>query len=343
MTVPKKYKLALVGTDSLQAQELKRALETQRFPVAGIEFFDPEVKEEFSKLTDFGDEPKVIHGLAEGALEGKDLVFLAADKTTNSRIAREAQKLAFRAVILGDALDGRGDVPPVVVGVNDDLLALTRPWVASSPHPVTVILSHLLKSIVARLGIVKAIAFVLQPASALGGSGIDELASQSVSLLSGAPLPTDVFKQQMAFNLLSHTEKPRSDGFSPTEKRLVSEVRRVLDRPDLPLSLSVVQASLFHTYAIMCYLELEKDIDIPGLEALWLESPYLKRTASDEPCSVSCISVTGKDEVFIGQIKKEGAIPRSFWVWAVADNLTRGSALNAIGIGRRLLGLGGAS
>lgn len=343
MTAPKKYRLALVGTDSLQAQEIKRALVAQRFPLAGIEFFDPDVSEEYSKLSEFGDEPMVIQALAGASLEGKDLVFLAADRETDRKFGRLAAELDFKAIDLLEAFNDDPDVPLVVAGVNDGLLDGAETRLVANPHPATIMLSHIFKPIVDRFGVAKAIAFILQPASALGGQGIDELASQSVSLLSGTSLTTDVFKQQLAFNVLSHTEAPNSDGFSPKERRLITEVRRVLGRPGFPLSLSVVQASMFHTYAIMSYLELEKDTDLPGLQSLFQESPYLKQRASEEPCSVSCISVTGRDEVFIGQVKREEAFPRSFWLWSVADNLTRGSALNAMDIARKLLGLGGGS
>lgn len=341
MTSSKKLRLALVGTDSLQAQEIRRVLESQKFPVASIEFFDPGVEQEFSKLTEFAGEPKVIHALADDSLEGKDLVFLAADAETDRRCARLGESLGFRAIDLSEVFNDRPEVPLVVAGVNDALLDRVAPRLVANPHPATIILGHILKPLLEGPGIAKVIAFILRPASALGPGGIDELAGQSVALFSGTRMTTDVFKQQMAFNLLSHTEAPTATGFTLTERRLIAEIKRVLDRPSLALSLSVVQASQFHTYGIMSYLELERDTDLAGLERAFGASPYLRRSASDEPCSVSCLSVTGKDEVFIGQVKKEEAFPGAFWVWSMADNLTRGSALNAIEIARRITGGGG--
>ncbi len=53
-------------------------------------------------------------------------------------------------------------------------------------------------------------------------------------------------------------------------------------------------------------------------------------------CPVSSMSVAGKDQIFIGQIKKEEDRPNAFWIWTVTDNLTRGSALNALEIAERL-------
>jgi aspartate-semialdehyde dehydrogenase len=87
----------------------------------------------------------------------------------------------------------------------------------------------------------------------------------------------------------------------------------------------------------MCYLELEKEATIQDLENLFSESLCLQFQAPGDSCSVSSISVAGKEKIFIGQIKKEAAFPRGFWVWAVADNLTRGSALNAFEIAKTWL------
>jgi aspartate-semialdehyde dehydrogenase len=330
------YKIALVGTQSLRGREIGRVLAESSLPIRSLELYDPDIEEEFSRLSQFRDEPKVVHRLNPESLEGLDLVFFAADPATNRTYAQLAGKLGFRAVDLSESFVGRRKVPLVVSGVNDHLLG-SRPSLVSNPHPVTIILAHLFQPLQRQLGLAKAIAFVLQPASAFGQEGIDELAGQSVSLLSGAALPTQVFKQQSAFNLLSHTHPSDSDGFSAAERQIVSEIGRVLEQSRFPLSLSVIQASLFHTYAVMCYVELGREIDLKGMKTVLRQRPLLRDSAAEGFCSVNCISVTGRDEIFVGQVKKENLFPRSFWIWTVADNLTRGSALNALELAKVLL------
>jgi len=68
-----------------------------------------------------------------------------------------------------------------------------------------------------------------------------------------------------------------------------------------------------------------------------------KLAAFRDACSASSISVFGKDEIFVGQIKKADQFPRAFWFWLVADNLTRGSALNAFEIAKKILAAGRSS
>jgi aspartate-semialdehyde dehydrogenase len=337
MATKTKLKLALVGSESLRGREFKEVLARSDWNPIDLEFYDPDVQEEFSRLTDFRDEPRVVHAARPEDLAGKDLVFLAGNRDASLKLGRQAAKLKFRAIDLSEAFTDDPAVPLIVAGVNDHLLAGKKPRLVANPHPVTVILSHLFHLVLPAYGLAKAVSFVLQPVSAFDDAGIQELASQSAALLSGTDPEKKIFKEQIAFNILSHTEKPDEHGFCTAELQMGAEVRRVLERPDLPLFLSAIQAPVFHTYSLMTYLELEKDTDLAGLEALFTGQPHFTVTPFREGCSASSLSVAGKSEIFVGQLKQEVSSARSFWVWLVADNLTRGSALNALDIARKLL------
>lgn len=332
-----KFKLALVGGETLRGREIRDVLERSDWKRFELEFYDSEIKEEYSKLTDFRDEPRVVHSLQGQDFEGLDLVFAAADRETSLDLAGRAIKRKFRLLDLTESLNDDPAVPLVVAGVNDKTLKSAKIRRIANPHPVTVILSHLFHLLDPAFGLAKAVSFVLQPVSAFGDPGIQELASQSAALLSGAEPEKKVFPSQIAFNILSHTEKPDARGFCTAELQIAAEIKRVLDRSDLPLFLSAVQAPVFHTYSLMTYLELERDAEMNDLEALFADNRYFTLTPFRDGCSASSLSVAGKGEIFVGQIKQELTQPRAFWVWLVADNLTRGSALNAIEIARTLL------
>lgn len=337
MNEKKKLRLALVGTDSLRGKEIKNVLSSEKFLFEKIDFFDPDVKEEYSKLTQFQGEPKVIHNLEDDSLFNSDLVFLAADKEINRKYGILAQGQKYQAIDLSETFNSEKEIPIVVAGVNDRIILKKRPDIIANPHPVTVILSHIFYLILKEFGLSKAIAFVLQPVSAFEKSGIEELANQSVEMLNSSSLTKKVFKAQIAFNLLSHTEPMDENGFSVVEKQIMIEIKRVLKAWDFPLTLSLVQAPVFHSYSIMTYLELKEKAEIQALKDLFKRSPYFKLTSPTLSSPASCVSVAGKDKIFIGQIKKEKSLPKSFWIWTVADNLTRGSALNAFEISKKIL------
>ena len=337
MATKTKLKLALLGGDTLRGREFKDVLSRSDWETIDLEFYDPDVEEDYAKLTDFRDEPRVVHAARPEDFAGKDLVFLAGSREGSRKIGKQAAKHKFRAIDLSEAFNDDPVVPLVVAGVNDHLLAGKKTRLVANPHPVAVFLSHLFHLIIPKYGLAKAVSFVLQPVSAFDDPGIQELASQSAALLSGADPEKKIFKEQIAFNILSHTEKPDENGFCTAELQMGAEIKRILERPDLPLFLSAVQAPVFHTYSLMTYLELEKDADMAALEALFAGQAPFTVTPFREGCSASSLSVAGKGEIFVGQIKQEESAPRSFWIWLVADNLTRGSALNALEIARKLL------
>jgi aspartate-semialdehyde dehydrogenase len=332
---PKKKTLsfALVGSETLRGREIKTILCVKRFPLESLEFYDPDVEAEYSKLTQFGDEPKVVHHLERKALEGLDLVFLAADAATNTVYGEGAAKGHYRALDLAETFNAREDVPLVVAGVNDASVKGRNVPLIANPSPVTIILSRLLHVLDASFGLAKALAFVLEPASAFEEEGIQELADQSFALLNSSALPKKVFREQVAFNLLVRAENPGR------EARILAECRRVLAPAAFPLSLSIVLAPVFHTYSVMAYVELARRATVAGLAAAFRASDTIQPRPARASGLVSAAHVAGKDKIYVGQIKKAETIPGGFWIWAVADNLTVGSALNAYEIARSLFDL----
>jgi aspartate-semialdehyde dehydrogenase len=328
----KGLRVALVGTDTFRGKEIKDVLDERVFPFEKIEFFDSDVKEEFSKLTEFRGEPRVILPLDQSVTMDSDVVFLAADKSTSLEYGKLAVKGDFLIIDLSGAFNGERNVPLVVAGVNHGILQKKRPLLIANPHSVTIILSHLFHVLLQKYELMKAVAFVLQPVSAFDDSGIRELANQSFAVLRGTAVSRNIFKTQIAFNLLSHTEAVDENGFLSSEKQIISEVTRVFDTKDFPLSLSIIQAPVFHTYSIMTHLELKEKPAISTIKRLFEKSSYFRVSPPSDFCPVSSVSVAGKDEIFIGQIKKEESHPNRFWIWTVTDNLTRGSALNAFEI-----------
>jgi aspartate-semialdehyde dehydrogenase len=204
---------------------------------------------------------------------------------------------------------------------------------------VTIVLSRLFLTLGREFGIERATSFVLQPVSAFEEAGIQELIDQSFALLGGSSLPKKTFGGQIAFNLLPQTKKPDKNGFSSLETQILSEIRRVLNSPGFPFSLSVVLVPVFHTYSIMTHLDLAKDAGLAELKALFKGNGSFELQGAGKSGLVSSAAVAGKDVIHVGQIKKDPATANSYWIWTVVDNLTLGSALNAYEIVRTLFGV----
>jgi len=113
------------------------------------------------------------------------------------------------------------------------------------------------------------------------------------------------------------------------EKQIKREVEQVLDKKQLPLTLSLVQAPVFHSYSLMVNVELDPQTELSALEDLFSKSPHFKFLQPSLSTPVSAVTAAGQDKIYLGQIKQDRALPGNFWLWLAGDNLTRGSALNA--------------
>jgi aspartate-semialdehyde dehydrogenase len=336
MTKIRKIHLALLGSDSLRGKEIKSVLERKPFPLETMDFFDPDVEDAYSKLTQFKHEPKVIRALNETMLSSADLLFLASEKGINKKYGKWAARQNSVAIDLQESFKDDRTVPVVVAGVNADKALRSKPRLIANPSPVAVLLSHLFHAIQSVCHISQAVASVLQPVSEYGEEGIKELANQSVDMLSSSPLTKKVFKAQIAFNLLSQTSSVDKQGFSSQERQILRETREILDEARFPLSLSLLQVPVFHAYSLMLYLELGKNMTLTKLEEGLRSSPYIKFAPPSQTGPVSVVSASGKEKIHVGQLKQDKARAHIFWLWAAADNLTIGSSLNAYEVARQV-------
>jgi len=120
-------RIALVGTESFRGKEIKNVLEGKNYLLNKIEFFDPDIEEEYSKLTDFRGDPRVVLPLDEDAIAGFDLVFLASDKKTNRMYGKLAAEKEFLAIDLNETFNRDKKVPVVVAGINQDIVLEKKP------------------------------------------------------------------------------------------------------------------------------------------------------------------------------------------------------------------------
>ncbi|MDD8020467.1 MAG: Asd/ArgC dimerization domain-containing protein [Acidobacteriota bacterium] len=338
-TSGRQFRLALIGTNSLCAQEIKGRLASSLLPLKSIEFYDPGVEEEYSQLTEFKGEAKVIHHPDAYMLEGLDLVFLAADRKTNIKFGRLAREKGFRAIDLAGSFMTDPEVPAVVTGVNDKILDSKQITLVANPHPISIILSQVFSIISGWAAVRKFLAVALQPVSAFDQAGIEELAEESFALLSGESYERKIFADQIAFNLLPLSGKKGSDGYTLEEKQIEQEMKGILAGKNLAFSLSVVQVPVFHGYGLMIHAELAESKDPAELESVFKKNRLIKFFPSGSSQPVSNKLVAGEDDIFAGHLKLDPGQPGGFWLWVAADNLTAGSANNALGLAKKMLGL----
>jgi len=312
--------IALLDPTSLIGQELKASLTRHPGLADRVELLTTET-DAIGALTESRGEPAIVRPLETTALAGVDLVFVCGP-IARSRVALAAVDAGATVVLLSSDADV-GDGVPIVAGVNDAQAG--RGEILLSPAPAVIAVAHLLQA-VRDLAPTEAVATTIQPASTYGNEGLDELLEQTRRLLSFQKSDEpSLFGGQMAFNVLPVVSPPR----------LSEQLAGVLSPPPA-VALSVVQGSVFHSLSIHLYVRFEID---PGLERVreaLAAAPTLDLV--EEADTLGPVDAAARDEVLVGHVVPDSGPAGGYWIWATMDNLTRGGALNALGIAARVLG-----
>ena len=279
-------------------------------------------EEEVGAIVEVGGSAALVGRYEPGALAGVDVVFFCGDVASARPILAELPPETTAVVLSTDATveDGR----PVVAGVNDVADAMTarseRARVLLSPHPAVILLAHLLHPL-RGFGLEEAVATVVQPASMHGEPGIDELFQQTRNILAiQQQRSSPVFGGQLAFNLLPVP--------APADP-LAAELREVL-AGEPPVSLQVLQGSVFHSLAASLYARAAGRAGVKAVRKALGQHPHLE--LAKRPGRLGPIDAAGGETVIVGDVHEETAPPGGLWLWAVMDNLTRGGALNAVAL-----------
>lgn len=323
--------LALFDATTLSARGVKDLLAARSFPTASVRLFtsrsDPD-----SNLTEFAGQAMLVTSPDLDTLGNLDIAFLCGTRQEGETYLDWAARAGFYAIDLTRAASSAGAGPPVNVTVNPGALP-DRPGVVATPHPVSQMLSTLLAPVRERCGLEEAIVVVLQPASHLGQPGIDELYRQSLSLMNFKEMPTEIFRRQLAFNLIP--------GFLAEEEKTAGATRGDLEREILRitgegygLALQVVQAPVFHGHAALAHLTLGRGRGREDLVSAFegAEGVLVGRRGD----RMTPVERAGESGLIVAGVQP-GLRPASFWIWAVADDLAGGTSLNAVRIAEALL------
>jgi aspartate-semialdehyde dehydrogenase len=188
-------------------------------------------------------------------------------------------------------------------------------------HPVVVMLGLVAARVQRQFPLHALAATVMEPASEHGSAAMDELHQQTVSLLSFQDLPREQYDAQVSFNLLASLGDAAKVKLRGTEDRIRRQYQALSNGLLPPLALQVIQAPVFHGYAVSVYLETQEAVTLGQMEAaLAGEHVDLVAEGSESP---SNLSAAGQEEIMVRVRKShEGEeTGKRFWLWMAADNL----------------------
>jgi len=175
-----------------------------------------------------------------------------------------------------------------------------------------------------------------EPVSSVGRAGVDELAQQTRDLLSGTSAEIGVFPRRIAFNVIPQVGDFVSGGRTRGEWLLESQIRRVLDLPDLPIAVTSVYIPAFFGQACAVWVETASPLDAAAARALLREAPGIL-VPDGEDDYPTLADVIGSEATVVGRVRDDPTVPFGLALWVAVDGLRKGAAVNAVQIAERAL------
>jgi len=327
------YRVAVVGATGQVGSLMLRLLRERSFPAREVVAFASarsagRVLE--GAAPDGGD--LVVQSLSDESIQGFDLALFSAGGSTSGEWA--PRFAAAGAVVVDNSSRWRmaDDVPLVVAEVNPDALADHRGIVAN-PNCSTMQMVVALKPLHDAAGIERLVIATYQAVSGTGKAAVDELLEQSHALLhEREPAGPAAYAHRIAFNALPHAGS-FADGEDHTdeERKLMNETRKILGDPSIRVSATCVRVPVVNGHSEAVNVQTRRELSPGRARELLAAAPGV--TVLDDPAAALyplAIDASGRDEVFVGRIRRDPGHERALDLWIVADNLRKGAATNAV-------------
>ncbi|HAT8032007.1 TPA: aspartate-semialdehyde dehydrogenase [Citrobacter rodentium] len=328
------WNIAIFGATGAVGEALLETLAERQFPVGEIyALARPESAGEYLR---FAGKSVMVQDAAEFDWTQAQLAFFVAGAEATAAWVEEATNAGCLVIDSSGLFALEPDVPLVVPEVNPFVLADYRNRnVIAVPDSLTSQLLAALKPLIDQGGLSRISVTSLLSASAQGKKAVDALAGQSAKLLNGMPIDEDdFFGRQLAFNMLPLL--PDREGSVREERRIVDEVRKIMQDDGLMISASVVQSPVFYGHAQMVAFEALRPLAAEeARDAFTRGEDIVLSEESDFPTQVG--DASGNPQLSVGCVRNDYGMPEQVQFWSVADNVRFGGALMAVKIAEKLV------
>lgn len=323
--MPTNYRVAIVGATGLVGRTVLRVLEEKSFPHITYTLFSS-AKSAGSKIR-FLNQDYIICELNEKSFDSHfDYAIFCAGGSVSEKYAPLAVSKGCLVIDNSSVFRMHSDVPLVVPEVNPEDIS-SHNGIISNPNCSTIQAVLPLKAIDMKYHIKRIVYCTYQAVSGSGRFGIEDLENKA----DGDKLKK--FPCSIYNNCIPQIDIFMEHGYTKEEYKMIEETRKILHRPDLPITATAVRVPVVNCHGEVINVELEKEFDIYDIRLLLENSQGIVVVDNPEKNFYPLASkANGNDEVFVGRIRRDFSIPNGLNMWIVADNLRKGAATNAIQI-----------
>lgn len=327
----KKPNLAIVGATGVVGSTFLKVLEERNFPFDNL-YIMASAKSAGTTIT-FKGKDYVVEELTEKSFDKPiDIALFSAGASISLKFAPIA---AYKGVVVVDnssAWRMDKEVPLVVPEVNPEDIKWNKGIIAN-PNCSTIQAVVALKPLYDKYGIKRIVYSTYQAVSGSGLKGINDLKEG----LKGNDIK-QAYPHAIAGNCLPQIDVFLENGYTKEEMKMVNETQKILGDDTLKITATTVRVPVFDSHSESVNVELKKPFDIEEVKKLLSEAPGI--VLQDDPeNSVYPLArdAAGKDEVFVGRVRRDFSVENGINLWVVADNIRKGAATNTVQIAEVLI------
>ena len=332
-------KVAIVGASGAVGQEFLRILAERNFPIDELVLFGSE--RSAGRTYEFLGQQLTVKLLQHNDdFRDVDVAFVSAGGGTSKDFAETITKHGCVMIDNSSAFRMDPDVPLVVPECNAED-ALNRPrGIIANPNCTTIMMVVVLQPLEKLSHIRRIHVSSYQSASGAGAAAMAELQQQYEQLVEGKPVTVSKFPHQLAYNVIPQIDVFTDNGYTKEEMKMFNETRKIL-HSDVRCSATCVRVSSLRSHSESVWIETERPISVEEAREAIAAAPGC--TLKDDPSQLLYpmpLETAGKDDVFVGRIRKDLADDCGLTLWLSGDQIRKGAALNAVQIAEYLISKG---
>lgn len=326
--------LAVVGATGAVGEVMRQVLQERNVRFTRIKFLASE--RSAGKPLLFAGKSYPLEAIRPEAFQGVHIVL----SSTPASVSRETSPMAAQAgaIVVDNSSAWRMDpeCPLVVPEVNADALRHIPKGIVANPNCSTIQMVVALKPLHDLAGIKRIVVSTYQASSGKGAKGLADLDAQmqAIGRKEKVPAPQS-HAAQLAGNVLPHDWKAGEEGYSEEEWKMVKETRKIMGDDSILVSPTTVRVPVRVGHSESINLEFHRPITVEAARAALRSAPGI--VLVDDPDAPLPLQCEGRDEVFVGRVRRDPTIPNGLNLWVVADNLRKGAATNAVQIAEVLI------
>ncbi len=333
-------KVAIVGASGAVGQELIRILAERNFPLDDLVLFGSS-RSAGTKYNFRGKDYEVKLLQHNDDFKDVDIALASAGAGTSKEFAETITKYGAVMIDNSSAFRMDEDVPLVVPEVNAED-ALNRPrGIIANPNCTTIMMVVVLNPIDKLSHIRKVHIASYQSASGAGAAAMKELEQQYKEMLEQGHVSTiSKFPHQLAYNVIPQIDKMTPNDYTKEEMKMFNETRKIM-HSDVRTSATCVRVSSLRSHSESVWFETEQPVSVEAIREALATAPGV--TVVDDPQNYVYpmpLESAGKDDVFVGRIRKDLADDLGNTLWLTGDQIRKGAALNAVQIAEYLVSKG---